>query len=91
MKQWPKTGSKVTYNGAKPFWFKNIIENAEQNLESGKEYTVSKLHLASSWCGVELEETGDIEYALSWFTHPKELTTQEVKESQRIYLNAQDN
>ena len=80
MKNWPKKGSKITYNGVnKAFWFTNIIENAEKNLEVGKEYTVAKLHLASSWCGVELEETGDTEYALGFFTYPKELTTSEVK------------
>jgi hypothetical protein len=80
MKQWPRIGSKVTYRGApKLFWFKNIVENAEKNLEIGKEYTVSKLHLASSWCGVELEEFGDMEFSLSFFTHEKELTTEEVR------------
>lgn len=84
MKQWPRIGSKVTYKGApKLFWFKNIVENAEKNLEIGKEYTVSKLHLASSWCGVELEEFGDIEFALSFFTYEKELTTEEVRSIDR--------
>ncbi len=80
MKQWPKVGSKITYKGAnKHFWFTNIIENAEKNLEIGKEYTVSKLHLASSWCGVELEEFGDMEFSLSFFSYEEELTTQEVR------------
>jgi hypothetical protein len=84
MKQWPRIGSKVTYKGAnKKFWYTSIIENAEKNLEIGKEYTVSKLHLASSWCGVELEEFGDMEFALSFFTHEKELTTEEVRSIDR--------
>ncbi len=81
MKLWPKIGSKVKYKTAhnKHFWFKNIITNAEKNLEVGKEYTVSKLHLASSWCGVELEEFGDMEFSLGFFTYEKELTTEEVR------------
>jgi hypothetical protein len=88
MKQWPRIGSKVKFKGAhKVFWFKNIVENAEKNLEIGKEYTVSKLHLASSWCGVELEEFGDMEFSLSFFTHEKELTTEEVRS---IDIAAQD-
>jgi hypothetical protein len=92
MKMWPKIGSKVTYKGAnKSFWFTSIIENAEKNLEVGKEYTVAKLHLASSWCGVELAETGDTEYSLSFFDYPKEQTTQEVREAQRIYLDEAQN
>jgi hypothetical protein len=80
MKQWPRIGSKVTYKGTNPhFWYTSIIENAEKNLEIGKEYTVSKLHLASSWCGVELEEFGDMEFSLSFFSYSEELTTQEVR------------
>jgi hypothetical protein len=79
MKQWPRIGSKIEYIGANPnFWFTCIVKNAENNLEIGKEYTVAKLHLASSWCGVELEEFGDTEFSLSFFKHEKELTTQEV-------------
>ena len=81
MKQWPRKGGKVVYKGTNmSFWFKNIIENAEKNLELDKEYTVARLHLASSWCGVELEETGSIEYSLGFFKHDKDLTTQELKD-----------
>jgi hypothetical protein len=80
MKQWPKIGSKIIYRGAnKKFWYTSIVENAEKNLEIGKEYTVSKLHLASSWCAVELEEFGDMEFSLSFFSYKEELTTQEVR------------
>jgi len=77
MKQWPKVGSKVTFQGTHKFWFTNIIKDAEDLLEIGKEYTVSKLVLASSWCGVRLEEFQDKVFALSWFTYDKDLTTQE--------------
>ena len=92
MKMWPKIGSKITYRGTnKAFWFTSIIENAEKHLEEGKEYTIARLHLASSWCAVELVETGDVEYALGFFNYPSELTTAEVREAQRIQLDETQN
>lgn len=79
MKQWPKLGSKVKYTGtSKWFFFKNILEDANELLEIGKEYTISKIELASSWCGVQLEEFPDKKFSLSWFVYEKELTTEEV-------------
>jgi hypothetical protein len=79
MKQWPKIGSKIIYRGAnKKFWYTSIIENAEKNLEIDKEYTITRLELASSWCAVILEEFPDKQFSLSWFTYEKELTTEEV-------------
>lgn len=80
MKQWPKKGSKVIYKGTHHFWFTNIIKDAETLLEIGKEYTVAELKLASSWCGVRLEEFPDKLFALSFFNYEKELTTEEVWE-----------
>jgi len=77
MKQWPKVGSRVKYKGSHQFWFTNIIKDAEELLEIGKEYTVNKLVLASSWCGVRLEEFPDKVFALSFFTYDKDLTTEE--------------
>jgi hypothetical protein len=82
MKQWPKTGGKVTFKGVHLFWFVNIIEDADKLLEVGKEYTVSRIELASSWCAVILEEFPEHRFALSFFNYPKELTTEEVKMSQ---------
>lgn len=80
MKQWPKTGSKAKYKGTPEwFFFKNMIEDAKTLLEVGKEYTITKLELASSWCGVILEEFPDHKFSLSWFDHEKELTTPEVR------------
>ena len=76
-KQWPKAGSKVTFKGTHMFWFTNIIKDAEELLEVDKEYTVLKLVLASSWCGVRLEELPDKVFALSFFTYDEDLTTQE--------------
>jgi hypothetical protein len=37
MKQWPKSGSKVTFKGTTKFWFTNIVEDANKLLEVGKE------------------------------------------------------
>ena len=82
MKQWPKIGSKVTFTGVQMFWFTNIVKNANELLELNKEYTISKLELASSWCAVILEEFPDKKFALSFFKYDKELTTQEVKNIQ---------
>jgi hypothetical protein len=79
MKQWPKIGSKVTFKGTHMFWFVNIVKDANELLEVGKEYTISKLKLASSWCGVILEEFPDHKFSLSWFNHEKELTTPEAR------------
>ena len=80
MKQWPKTGSKVIFNGAGKFhFFPKLIEDANNLLEVGKEYTIKKIKLASSWCGVVLEEFPDHKFSLNWFAHDKDLTTEEVR------------
>jgi len=81
-KHWPKIGSKATFRGVHHFWFVNIIKDANELLEIGKEYTISKLELASSWCGVILEEFPDKLFALSFFDHQKELTTNEEMEAE---------
>jgi len=85
MKEWPKTGSKVIYNGTKPFWFTNIVKDADDNLEVGKQYTVLRIELASSWCAVILEELPELKFALSFFAYNKELTTQEAMSIEKIY------
>jgi hypothetical protein len=79
MKQWPKAGSKATFKGtAKWFFFQNILKDANDLLEIGKEYTITKIELASSWCAVILQEFPDKKFALNWFSYDKELTTEEV-------------
>ena len=83
MKQWPKIGSKVTFKGTTKFWFTNIVEDANTLLVVSKEYTIAKLELASSWCGVVLEEFPEHKFALNWFTHEKELTTPEAMKLER--------
>lgn len=84
MKQWPKVGSKAKYKGTPEwFFFKNMIEDAKTLLEVGKEYTITKIELASSWCGVILEEFPDHKFALNWFDHEKELTTPEAMKLER--------
>ena len=93
MKQWPKIGSKVTFRGTTMFWFVNIVKDANELLEVGKEYTISKLELASSWCAVILEEFPEHKFSLSFFDYVKELTTEEelkdekdTLERQKVYL-----
>lgn len=88
MKEWPKAGSKVIYNGTKPFWFTNIVKDAEDNLEVGKQYTVLRIELASSWCAVILEEFQDFKFSLSFFSYNKELTTQQAMSIEKIYTQA---
>lgn len=84
MKQWPKTGSKVTFKGTSEwFFFQNILKDANDLLEIGKEYTITKIELASSWCAVILEEFPDKQFSLSWFNYEKELTTEEAMKIER--------
>jgi len=83
MKQWPKAGSKVKFNGSGMFWFKNIRKDAEDLLEIGKEYTITKIELASSWCAVILDEFPDKKFGLNWFSYEKDLTTEEVMKLER--------
>jgi hypothetical protein len=84
MKMWPKLGSKVIYKGiTQPFWFTNIVKDANDLLEIGKEYTITKLELASSWCAVILDEFPEKKFSLSWFKHEKELTTEEAMKIER--------
>ena len=84
MKQWPKSGSKVTFRGiTQPFWFSNIVKDANDLLEIGKEYTITKIELASSWCAVILDEFPDKKFSISWFDYEKELTTEEAMKIER--------
>jgi hypothetical protein len=84
MKQWPKLGTKVTFKGTtKWFFFNNILKDANELLEVGKVYTITGIELASSWCGVQLEEFPDKKFSLSWFDYEEELTTEEVMKKER--------
>lgn len=66
----PAPGTKLKYKGAQnAFWFTDIIKNAKDNLVKGKKYTLKTIDVASSWCSITLEETGDIHYSLSFFTY----------------------
>jgi hypothetical protein len=65
----PTPGTKLKYKGTHIFWFTDIIKNAEDNLVKGKEYTLKTIDVASSWCSITLEETGDIHYSLSFFSY----------------------
>jgi hypothetical protein len=83
MKQWPQIGSKIKFKGTHIFWFVNIVKDANELLEVDKEYTVLKLQLASSWCGVVVEEFPEHKFSLSFFAYEKDLTTEEVKNLER--------
>ena len=88
MKQWPKNGSKVTFKGTTEwFFFKNILKDANDLLEIGKEYTITKIELASSWCAVILQEFPDNQFSISWLNYEKELTTEEVMKIERDAWN----
>lgn len=69
MKQWPKVGSKVTFKGAKNFWFTSVMNYANGALKVGEQYTISKLELLSSWCKINLEEFPDKIFSLSFFDY----------------------
>lgn len=77
MKQWPKIDSTVTFTGTRVFWFADMVKDANELLELGREYTVAKLELASSWCGVILTEFPEHTFSLSWFAYNHDLTTKE--------------
>ena len=62
-----KAGDKVKFKGVGPHWFLDMIENGKK-LTAGKVYTISSKRIASSWTCITLEETGDKEYSLGWFT-----------------------
>ena len=79
-KMWPKYGSKIKFKGSGHFWFTNIIKDANDLLEIDREYTIIKLELASSWCGVKLKEFPEKIFALHWFEYQKDLTNDEVRE-----------
>jgi len=78
MKQWPQIGSKIKFKGTHMFWFVNIVKDANELLELGKEYTITKLQLASSWCGVIVQEFPEHKFSLSFFEYEKDLTTEEA-------------
>jgi len=91
MKQWPKINSKVTFKGTHMFWFVNIVKDANELLEVGKEYTITKLELASSWCAVILEEFPDHKFSLSFFDYVEELTTEEQQSIEKYeYTSLKD-
>jgi hypothetical protein len=70
VKSFPNIGSKITYKGTPQyFWFRNIIEDANNLLEIGKEYTISKTRLNSSWVSVVLEEFPNHKFSLSFFDY----------------------
>jgi hypothetical protein len=63
-----KSGDKVKFTGTKPFWFTDMIEDANLNLKIGQIYTIKDRHIHSSWCAITLYEMkDDSQYTLDWF------------------------
>ena len=64
-------GAKVKLNvnldAMPPFWFTNIVRDAQELLCEDEIYTVKAVHSASSWCAVELEEVSAAQFNLGWF------------------------
>ena len=66
----PIPGDKLKYKGVQEmFWFTDIIKNARDNLVKGETYALKTIDVASNWCCITLEETGKIEYSLSFFDY----------------------
>jgi hypothetical protein len=78
MKIWPKVGDKIKYKGVTTTWFKELIENAENYLKVGEEYTLARITVNSSWCSVVLKETGDAVYSLAFFEYEEKQTEKEL-------------
>ena len=62
-----KEGDTVKFKGTHHHWFTNWIKDAETNLKIGAIYTVSHIQVNSSSTSVQLKETGDSKYSLSFF------------------------
>jgi hypothetical protein len=80
MTEWPIVGDKIAFRGTHMFWFKDMIENAERLLEVGKEYTISKIRVNSSWVSVVLDEFPENKFPLSFFTYNKDKSTGHTEE-----------
>lgn len=75
-----KPGDIVQFRGVGPFWFTNMVENAKKNLRKFGVYKIKAVKVASSWTGITLEETGDLEYSAGWFI-PYEIRLEQTLES----------
>lgn len=63
-----KVGDKVIFKGTKPFWYRDMIAEADAHLVVGGEYTLRSVSAASSWTAVTLEERHPSEiFNYSWF------------------------
>lgn len=60
-------GSKIRFNGVRPFWFTDMIESAQKWLVVGEYYEVESCQEASSWTGVKLVGFPQ-KYNLGWFS-----------------------
>jgi hypothetical protein len=72
---WPLPGDKVTFMKVHMIWFTNMIRDAEELLIPGAEYTIKTVAVASSWCGITLEEIArddeHLKFPLSFFKYDR--------------------
>ena len=62
-----RPGDKLRFCGTRPFWFADVIANAERSLRIGEVYTLKTIRAYSSWTEITLEETGATPYNDTWF------------------------
>lgn len=82
---WPSKGDKLTFLTADGWFyphFTEVIDFAKKNLSCGREYTVKRCEVYSSWCGVWLEE---VEYE-----HPFHLPMFDWQERKAEKLKTQE-
>jgi hypothetical protein len=60
-------GKQVKFTGTKTFWYTNIIEDAEEQLEVGLTYEVESMETFSSWTSIRLKGLEAYEFPHSWF------------------------
>lgn len=87
---WPQKGDKLTFLTAEGFHypcFISIIDFAKNNLTCGREYTVKKCEVYSSWCGVWLEEVEfEHPFHLSMFEWKREeLTIEKIQKIKQLF------
>jgi hypothetical protein len=63
----PKPGARLRFRGVQPFWFVDVVANAERELRIGDVYTVKTIRVYSSWAEITLEETDEVQYNHIWF------------------------
>ena len=71
--EFPQAGDKVIFKGVPEFYFPNFtnMRKDAEVLEIGKQYTLSKVRVNSSWVTVYLEEFPDLMLNLGFFKYER--------------------